>query len=227
LRDASAAPASVAALSSFELDALTAGMGRGVATTSETAGAATTDTALAKAPFDTKIAYRVSGDALVFRIPPGLKGIGISFFLAFWLTGWTIGIVFAATTLVSTLPKQGETIAPTLFIGGWLLFALVSEIVVLRVLATRLAMTIAERFIICTGGTLFVVTRLWFFTRVSPYELRYVRTMTASDAIRTPMQIPDAGLQFEYGKRTVGVTGMTKAEANWVAASIAEHRPAS
>jgi hypothetical protein len=227
LRNASAAPASGAALSSFELDALTAGLGHGVATTSETAGAAAGDTALAKAPFDTKIAYRVSGDALVFRIPPRLKGIGISFFLAFWLTGWTTGIVFGAMALVTTLPKEGETLAPTLSIGGWLIFALVGEIVVLRVLATRLAMTIGERFIICTGGTLFVVTRLWFFTRVSPYELRYVRNMTASDAIKRPMQIPDEGLQFEYGKRTVGVTGLTKAEANWVAASIAEHRPAS
>jgi hypothetical protein len=227
LRDASAAPASGAALSSFELDALTAGLGRGVAMTSETAGAATTGSALAKAPFDTKIAYRVSGDALVFRVPPSLKGIGISLFLGVWLTGWTVGVVAAATMLVTTLPKEGEALAPTLFIGGWLIFALVGEIVVLRVLATRLAMTIGERFIICTGGTLFVVTRLWFFTRVSPYDLRYVRSMTASDAIRMPMQIPDAGLQFEYGKRTVGVTGMTKAEANWVAASIAEHRPAS
>jgi hypothetical protein len=227
LRDASAAPASTAALSSFELDALTAGLGHGVMTTSETAGAATAGTAFARAPLGTMIAYRVSGDALVFRIPPRFSGLGIALFLILWLIGWTAGIVMAGTMLVAMLPKEGETLAPALFIGGWLVFALVGEVVVLRVLATRLGTMLGERFIICTGGALFVVTRLWLFTRIAPYDLRYVRDMTGCDAIRMPMQVPAAGLQFAYGTRTVGVTGMTKAEADWVAAAIAEHRPAS
>jgi hypothetical protein len=221
LRDASVAPGAASALSSFELDALTADMRRGAGTTTETARA---DAALLSAPFETKIACRVAGDALVFRLPPSSKGIGITVFLAAWLVAWTAGLVAGAIALVATLPKEGEGLTPTLIIGGWLTTALVAAVVVVCVLVTRVSSTLAERFLICTADTLTVVTRLGAYKRVSAYAFRYAGNLVAKDRIRRPMQIPDAGMEFQYGKRSVAITGMTQAEAAWIIALIERHR---
>ena len=215
------APPAGAALSSFELDALTADMRRGAGATTETARA---DAALLRPPFDTKISCRVSGGALVFRLPPSSKGVGITVFLAGWLIAWIAGIVAGTTAFVTTLPKEGESVTPTLIIGGWLIATFVAAVVVFGVLATRVSTTLAERFLICTADTLFVVTRLWFFKRVSAYELRYVRDAVAKERIRRPVQISNAGMEFGYGKRSVAITGMTQSEAAWIIAMVERHR---
>jgi hypothetical protein len=123
-------PGAGASLTSFELDALTAGMERGAATTSETARAAGADGALANAPFDTKIAYRVTGDTLVFRIPPSISPVRIvmAVFITGWLIAWTAGIVFAATTLSRMLQGgAGEPGGAVVFMAGWLIAALAGE----------------------------------------------------------------------------------------------------
>jgi hypothetical protein len=221
LRDDAVAPPAGAALSSFQLDALTADMRRGAGATTETVRA---DAALLRPPFDTRITCRVSGGALVFRLPPSSKGIGITVFLAGWLIAWIAGIVAGATAFVTTLPKDGESVTPALIVGGWLIAAFVAAVVVFSVLATRVSSTLTERFLICTADTLFVVTHLWVFKRVSPYELRYVGNAVAKERIARPMQIPDAGIQFGYGKRSVAITGVTQSEAAWIIALIERHR---
>lgn len=221
MHDDAVAPPAGAALSSFQLDALTADMRRGGGTTTETAR---DDTALFKPSFDTRISCRVAGGAVVFRLPPSSKGIGITVFLAAWLIGWIAGIVASTIALVTTLPKEGESLTPTLIIGGWLIAALAGAVVVVVVLATRLSTTVAERFLIRAAETLFVITRLGLFKRVSAYDLRYVHDPVAKERIRRPMQIPDAGMQFGYGKRTVAITGMTQLEAAWILSVIERHR---
>jgi hypothetical protein len=224
LRDDAVTPPARAALSSFQLDALTADMRSGAGTTTQTARAAATGTALSAEPSGTRITCRVAGGALVFRLPPSARGVGITVFLAGWLVAWIAGIVAGTTAFVSTLPKDDESLGPTVIIGGWLIAAIVAAVVVISVLATRLSNTLAERYLICTADTLFLVTRLWFFKRVAAYELRYVRNAVAKERIRRPMQIPDDGMEFGYGKRTVAITGITQAEAAWIVAAIEQHR---
>ncbi len=224
MRDASDAPATGASLTSFELDALTSGMERGVTTASDTARASSADAALANAPFDTKIAYQVRGDTLVFRIPPSLNlaRIVVAVFITGWLIGWTAAIVFAATTLSGMLRGGGEPRGgAALFMGGWLLAALAGEAVALWVLASSVSSAFARRFVICTPDTLFVVVRVWFLKRVSSYQLRYVRNLAAADGIKSmTTPIPDQWLGFDYGKRKVLIPGVTQPEANWIAESI-------
>lgn len=215
-------PAAPSALSDFELEALTAGLSGGAGTTRETAGAAAAGTALAQVPFDTKIAYRVSGDALVFRLARSFKGLAISLFLAGWLVAWTAGIVTVAGVLIAGL-HDGK--GPALFLGGWLIAALAGEVMALRALGSRLAPAVGERFLICTADTLFTVSRVWFFKRIRAYDLRYVQNLAATDSIKSPVfPIPEEGLRFDYGRRTVSVPGMTRSEAAWIAGAITEHR---
>lgn len=218
-------PGAVTPLSSFELDALTAGMSGGAGTTSETAVAAAGPSALARAPFDTKITYRVSGDALVFRLSRSFKGTAVSLFLTGWLVAWTAAIVTVAGFFVATLRDRNGA---ALFLGGWLIAALTGEIMALRRLVSRLAPAIGERFLICTRDALFTVSRVWLYKSVSGYDLRYARNIVGTDSIKNPVfPIPEEGLQFDYGRRKVSVPGMTQSEAVWIAESIAEHRRAS
>lgn len=196
--------------------------------------------ALAAAPFDTAIAHAVTPDALVFALPPNRLGLFGVVFLVSWLAAWTVAIFLALLGIVYVgmgalgvtepdaplnLGSGAPAVVFILFVTGWLIGAAAGETAAMRMLFAQLVTTIGVQYVIASAGELLHVARVGVLGKTSVYAANGVANLRASDGIRSPAGT-DAGMQFEYGKRTIGITGMTRAEAGWMTDAIASYRAA-
>jgi hypothetical protein len=196
--------------------------------------------AVAAAPFDTAITHTLTRDALVFRLPPNRSGLAAVAFLVSWLVGWTIPIFIALLGIVyvvmgalkltdETAPMNLGTGWPAgifiVFIAGWLIGAAAGETAAMRMLFARLVMTTGMQYVIATPGALLHVARVGGLQKTSAYDAAHIANLRAGDSIRT-FSGTDEGMQFDYGKRKIAITGMTKAEAGWMTAAIDGYRTA-
>jgi hypothetical protein len=196
------------------------------------------DAALAAAPFDTAIAHAVTRDALVFALPPDRSGLFAVVFLVSWLAGWTVAIFLALLGIVYVVmgalgmtefgaPLNLGTGAPAavvvLFATGWLVGAIAGETAAMKMLFACLVTALGMQYVIASADELLHVTRLGGLRTTSVYAANGIANLRASDRIRNAAGANE-GMQFEYGKRTIGITGMSKAEAGWMAAAITAYR---
>jgi hypothetical protein len=196
--------------------------------------------ALAAAPFDTAISHTVTRDALVFQLPPNGSGLAAVAFLASWLVGWTIAIFLALLGIVYVvmgalgiteqsaplnLGTGWPVVVVIVFITSWLIGAVAGETAAMRMLFARLVMTKGVQYVIATPDELLHVARIGALQKTSVYAAKNIANMSAADGIRNLIGV-DEGMQFEYGKRNVAITGMTKAEAGWMTDAINDYRVA-
>lgn len=196
--------------------------------------------ALAAAPSDTAIAHTVTRDALVFALPPNRSGLVAVTFLVSWLAGWTVGIFLALLGIVyvvmgalgmteSGAPLNVGSGAPAVvvvvFATGWVIGAVAGETAAMKMLFACLVNALGVQYVIASADELLHVARFGVLSTTSVYAAKDVANLRASDRIRNPAGAGE-GMQFEYGKRTIGITGMTKIEADWMTAAIAKYQAA-
>ncbi len=198
--------------------------------------------ALAQPPAGTAVRYVRTHDALMFRIPPNLGGIGAIVFLAVWLTGWTAGIfiaslflavgvtaAFGTNVLGGTIDLSGlrgpAVIFPIVFVGGWLFGAIAGETAALRMLFEELVRTFGEQLVIASRERLLQASRFGALERIVAYDVGQIGNLKGADGIRTMVGSAE-GMQFSYGTRSAAITGMTKAEGDWMIAAIDQFRAA-
>ncbi len=111
------------------------------------------------------------------------------------------------------------------FITTWLIGAVAGETAAMRMLFARLVMTQGMQYVIATRNELLHVARVGALEKTSVYDAKNIANMRAADGIRNFAGV-DEGMQFQYGRRNVAVTGMTKAEAGWMTGAINDYRTA-
>jgi hypothetical protein len=164
-------------------------------------------------PFDTSIACNVTGEALIFKIPPSYSGIFGILFLCGWLIAWTVGIFAAAMAVLSMSPQRSSDWLGFLFMCGWLVGALAGEYWAMNSLLRGVMESFGSQALIFTKDALFHVRRLLFVKIASVYVKSYINNLIEKGD----------SLQFDYGKKKIQVGGMTELEAKWIRSGVEEY----
>lgn len=166
-------------------------------------------------PFDSNITYDLRDGALLFRIPGSRTNLFQILFMSGWLAGWTAGIFFVTTILLSSLFNRGAEQSGLgwfggVFMSGWLVAAIAGEYAAIQGLTSILVVSLGNQYIAALRDRMIVRKSLLFMKIDNVYASRYLRNWKATQE----------GLQFEYGKQKELIGGPTEIEASWIASGL-------
>lgn len=156
------------------------------------------------------------GDRLVVGFRPRRQWFALPF-LAFWLSGWTLGGVLAAGQLTHVGP--GGVAFLLLWLSGWI----AGECLVLGTIMWQLS---GRETLTVTSDSIEIRWRIGRLARIKRYETAAVRSVTAERVPHDEDEQPrkDFGLQIWCAEEEVHVgEGMDVHEAEYVA-SLVESR---
>ena len=140
-----------------------------------------------------RIKYSNRGDAFEIQISAKKLWYPLIFF-AVWLTGWTIGIVFAFGALF-----YGSHPEKMLFLLVWLCFALVFEVLVAYIWSW---MAFGKEIVRIAPGNLFYKKELFGYGRTKTYATNSIIDLRASGSFDSPFDT-----SFKALGRFWGLTG--------------------